>query len=442
LKIASPNLVVLTLCVLSICWTSPVISQDQFDSEPIRYSDADTDNPVAQLQQELESGKTLLQYDESNGYLPDLLRQLEIPESSQMLVFSQTSFQLRKISPDRPRAIYFNDDTYIGWVQGGDVIEVSTTDPQKGAIFYSLKQGQVDQPRFVRDQGNCLACHASSRTQGVPGHVVRSVWADKGGSPLYGAGTFTTSQESLFQQRWGGWYVTGTHGSMKHMGNLTAKDRDTAEFEEPESGWNRTSLDDLVNTRPYLKPTSDIVALMVLEHQTQMHNFITLANFETRSAQHYDQLMNKTLGRDPDFQSESAVRRMESAAEKLVRYLLFDDEFPLTDPVKGVSNFTTEFAARGPFDSQQRSLRAFDLQRRLFKYPCSYLIYSKSFAALPAELKQIIFRKLYDVLAAESSDDEYDHLSLGDRQAIWEILSETHPECAEAFQLIRSENAR
>ena len=406
---------------------APAAAQLQFESEPINYQNAPVQDQIAQLQQKMDAGEINLSYEDRRGYLPDVLRLLEVPPSSQALVFSQTSFQLRKISPDRPRAVYFNDDTYVGWVQGGDVIEFATVDPQQGAIFYTLDQQRVSQPKFLRDRGQCMTCHASSRTQGVPGLLIRSVYADVDGRPQLGSGTFTTDHRSPFTQRWGGWYVSGTHGKLRHMGNAISHDRSNPEAIDIESAANRTDLRDLVNTAPYLQPTSDIVALMVMEHQTQMHNFITLANFETRHAQYYDRIMNKALGRPDDYQSESTGRRISAVAEKLVRYMLFVDEFQLTSPVKGVSDFAAEFSSRGPCDNQGRSLRQLDLTKRLFKYPCSYLIYSDSFDSLPALVKQEVYRRLSDVLSGSDQDAQFEHLSSADRTAIREILADTKP---------------
>jgi hypothetical protein len=192
-----------------------------------------------------------------------------------------------------------------------------------------------------------------------------------------------------------------------------------------EQGANVTDLSDRVTTQPYLSPHSDIVALMVLEHQTRMHNLITRANFETRSAQHYDQVMAKVMDRPPDYRSESAQRRIESAAEKLVEYLLFADELRLTDPVQGTSAFTADFSARGPRDHQGRSLRDFDLRERIMKYPCSYLIYSQPFDQLPEEAQEHVYRRLFDVLTGQDNSDRFAHLTAADRQAILEILRET-----------------
>jgi hypothetical protein len=407
---------------------APAAAQLQFESPPIDYQTAPVHDPVARLQQRIDAGEVELDYDPRHGYLPDVLRLLDVPVSTQGLVFSQTSFQLRKISPRRPRAIYFNDDTYVGWVQGGDVIEIASVDPRQGAIFYTLDQDRVTHPRFLRDRGQCVTCHASSRTQGVPGLLVRSVYADADGRPQLGSGTFTTDHRSPFRQRWGGWYVSGTHGALRHMGNVISPDRDNPEEIDVQRGANRTDLAELVDTTPYLASTSDIVALMILEHQTQMHNYITLANFETRHAQHYDQIMNKALGRPEDHQSDSTARRIAVAAEKLVRYMLFVDEFPLSSPVKGVSGFAAEFSAGGPRDGHDRSLRELDLNGRLLKYPCSYLIYSDAFDGLPPAVKQVVYRRLLEVLTGTEQGGDFAHLSPADRSAILEILRETKPD--------------
>ena len=425
----------------STCWNSIVLlamtlaavvlrgnsarAQLDFEAEPINYQTAPTDNRVQALQDQLDRGAAKLAYRPQHGYLESVLELLEVPVWSQGLVFSKTSFQLRRISGQRPRAVYFNDDVYIGWVQGGDVIEVSTADTRQGAIFYTLSQERTARPAFTRDRGQCIVCHASSRTAGVPGHLVRSVFASRSGQPYFGSGTFTTDHRSPFQQRWGGWYVTGTHGKQRHMGNVVATERDRPEHLDVESGANVTDLSDRFNTAPYLSPHSDIVALMVLEHQTRMHNLITRANFETRAAQHYDVVMNNAMDRPADHRSDSARRRIHSAAETLVEYMLYAEEFELTDAVVGTSKFADEFSSRGPRDSQGRSLRDLDMKTRMMKYPCSYLIYSKSFDGLPSEAKSRVYRRLFEVLSGTDTGNAFSHLSNGDRQAILDILRET-----------------
>ncbi|MCC9605563.1 hypothetical protein LOC68_22320 [Blastopirellula sp. JC732] len=401
-------------------------AQLTFENEPINYGQDLQHDPVAQLQKELDAGKTKLDYDEDHGYLNSVLEKLNISPESQVLVYSKTSFQLSRITPRRPRALYFNDKSYIGWVQGGDVLEVMTTDPEQGAIFYTLSQDTDGSPKFIQDRGQCLSCHASSRTQNVPGGLVRSAFVNAAGQPHYGSGTFTTDHSSQFQDRWGGWYVTGTHGAMRHMGNVISKDRDFPEKIDREAGANVTDLTERLDIARYLTPHSDIVALMVLEHQTQMQNFLTLVNFETRMAQHHDAVMNKALERSEDYVSDTTKRRIANACDKLLQYMLFAEEFPLESKVEGTSQFAREFAAAGPKDSQQRSLRDLDLQTRLFRYPCSYLIYSEQFDQLPPPAKSYIARRLQEIL--ENGDPDYPHLTPEDRENIREILTETKPD--------------
>ena len=426
-----PRRLLMSLTTSLICLAAlhSASAQMEFEAAPISYETASVDTVVTRLQAKIDAGEIDLKPDGQRGYLEAVLKLLEVPSSSQVLVFSKTSLQLRRITPDRPRAVYFNDDTYIGYCQHGDVLEVATQDARQGTIFYTLDQvtdPSGSKPQFIRDRGQCITCHASSRTQGVPGLLVRSVYSDGGGHPLLGSGTFSTDHTSPFSQRWGGWYVSGQHGSMRHMGNVLAH-RKTPEMLDRETGANATDLKKFVSVGHYLTPHSDLVALMVLEHQVQMHNFITLANFETRSALHHDVIMNEALERPESYRSELTERRIHGVTEKLVRYLLFSQEFALESPVSGTSKFAEEFPARGPRDSQGRSLRDLDLKTRLLKYPCSYLIYTDAFTQLPVEAKSDVLAKLHAVLTGKNNSAEFKHLSQDDRRAIYEILKDTLP---------------
>ncbi len=396
-----------------------------YEQEPIDYLKASVDDPIARLQQRLDAGEAKLNYDDQRGYLPAVLEQLGISTTSQTLVFSKTSFQRQRISRRTPRALYFNDDTYIGYVQHGEVVEISTTDPRQGAVFYTLSQQRVDKPVFLRQTHDCLLCHSSSKTEEVPGHLVRSVYPDASGQPVFSAGTFTTNHASPLRDRWGGWFVTGKHGAQTHMGNVTVTDRQRPENLDRAAGANRLSVEGLIDAAPYLTPHSDIVALMVLEHQTKMHNLITAANYHARLALHYEAGLNKALDRPAESISASTMRRIHSPAEKLVKYLLFCEEAPLAEPIQGSTRYAAEFAARGPRDRQGRSLRDFDLKRRLFKYPCSYEIYSEAFDQLPPLTRQYVYDRLRQVLTGEDQGSDFAHLSAEDRQAIFEILLET-----------------
>ena len=403
-------------------------AQLDFEQEPIRYSFATATDPIARLIERIKSGETTITWEPKHGYLTSLMKELAVPESSQVLVFSKTSLQISRITPKTPRAVYFNDDIYLGWVQHGDVVEISAADPQLGATFYTLDQRITDKPVFARETAKCLQCHGSSHTRRTPGHIVRSVFPESGGQPVYRLGTHLTDDTSPFSERWGGWYVTGTHGQQRHMGNCILADDTVSEKLNVESGANVTDLSSYFQLRPYLTPHSDIVALMVLEHQATMHNVLTAANHSGRITMRDSDIMNKALERPDGFESESTSRRFASAAENVVRGLLFCDEAPLTDTVEGTSNFATEFASRGSEDSHGRNLRRFDLQTRLFRYPCSFLIYSDSFAALPTGVKARVWMRLDEILSGGDTSSKFSHLSPKHRNAIREILVDTHAE--------------
>ncbi len=411
-----------------------VHSQDQLQEHiAIGYRQAGRNDAIARLQRRIDSGEVKLEYSETHGYLPAVLKQLGIPVNSQGLVFSKTSFQLHRISPVNPRALYFNDDTYVGWVRGGDVLELAAVDPQLGGVFYMIEQHATAKPRFVRND-ECLQCHASQNTRGVPGFVVRSVYPDERGYPLAPLGSHVTSHSSPLAQRWGGWYVTGTHGAERHAGNLLFDEKMDPDRLEQTTGLNLTKLPARADLSAHLSAHSDIVALLVLEHQTQMHNLLARLSYETRIALQQQAALNEALNQANDTLSDSTRRRIERAADDVLRYLLFADEAKLRAPISGTTAYAKEFAAQGPRDKQGRSLREFDLQRRLFRYPCSYLIYSEAFDALPQQARETLYRKLWRVLSGAASEKEFAALSAADRQAILEILRETKRELPAYFR--------
>lgn len=394
--------------------------QYYFDEQPINYRRAAESNPVARLEARLRAGEVQLRADERGSHLASVLELLDVPQSSQTLVFSKTSLQQGRISPQTPRAVYFNDECYVAWVQDG-LIEIGVMDDRLGAVFYSIRDGARN-VTLNRDRGGCIACHSTNRTQKVPGFLVRSVYTAADGHPR-DFGT-TSDHRSPFSSRWGGWYVTGTHGHMRHLGNELATDPDDEEKLDAEKGANLLSLTDrFVGTR-YLTPHSDLVALMVMEHQSQMHNFITLAHYETVLA-----LDAQSKAKDStDSIADQTRQRIEKAGDSLVEYLLFCNEDPLTSPVAGTSTFAEGFTARGPVDSQGRSLRQFDLQTRMFRYPCSYLIHSSAFDALPQPVADYVRTRVLDVLRGEDQSPAFSHLSAEARREILEILTETKPD--------------
>ena len=379
----------------------PVVVKTQgflpFADAPINYRSSDLNDPVAKLEKRLERGEVKLHYDSRHGYLKSVLDALHVSISSQALVFSKTSFQYPNINPAAPRALYYNDDVYVGQVHAGRFLEFVSFDPMQGAIFYVMDEHRDKHPRFERSEIDCIQCHVAPSTKGIPGVMLRSVFTKPDGSPNAAERSFVTGQESPISQRWGGWYVTAKSGSAGSMAN-------------------QESLAEHVDTKRYLVASSDIVPLLVLAHQTQMHNWITLVNYQTRISL-----------ADPHHTKEEVQKSFANSAEQLVRYLLFTNEAPLPSPVAGTSDFARQFAARGPRDPQGRSLRDFDLRKRIFKYPCSYLIYSETFDAIPAAAKDYIYHRLFEILSGHEQGPEFASLSSRDRRAILEILVATKP---------------
>jgi hypothetical protein len=378
---------------------------------------------IARLQQRIDAGEVSLQFDRGHGYLSSLLANLDIPISSQVLVFSKSSAQMSGISPARPRAIYFNDDVYVGWVQEGG-LELAAVDPKEGPFFYTLTQENTVRPRFERHTSNCVGCHDSSDDPAklIPRLLLLSVLPDQDGHAI-GAAALATTDRSPFRERWGGWYVTGTHGAQAHMGNQTflrpAGDLTSIpEFikgKDLTRGSNVTDLKGRFDTTAYLSPTSDIVALMVLGHQTHVHNLITVAVYKLRDAL------------EADAKADVATLAKE-VGEPIIRAMLFSGETALTDPVAGTSNFAAEFSRLGPRDRVGRSLRDLDLKQRLLRYPLSYVIYSNSFDQMPPVLKDYVCRRLREVLNGDDKSAAFAHLSASDREAILAILKDTKPE--------------
>ncbi len=399
---------------------------NDIEREPIEYSKATPSNSITTLQSRIKAGTTQLEYQHDDGYLRSLLRELKVPVSSQVLVFSKTSLQRNRISPKTPRAIYFNDDIYLGYCLHGSVMEISVADPKLGTVFYTIDQEEQKKPVIQRQTDSCLVCHASSYNHGLPGHLVRSVYPDRHGEPLLASGSYRTDHSSKFAERWGGWYVTGKHGKQTHMGNQCYSKRNE-EADEKLPSQNVTDLSQHFTVGMYPTPHSDLVALMVLEHQAVMHNRIARALLETRMALHYQDDLNKSLNEKPGTVFDSTNRRLDNLAEELLKYMLMSEEAKLTEAVAGSSTFAEEFSQRGPFDKQGRSLRQLDLKTKLFKYPCSYLIYSEAFNALPPAIYDRIMNRLLRILDGKDPLPAFAHLTAEDRRAIKEILQETKP---------------
>jgi hypothetical protein len=375
-------------------------------------------DPVSLLNQRIQQGTAGLRFENRAGYLRSVLDALDVPVESQMAVFSKTSLQLQRIEPANPRTIFFNDSAAVAWVRGG-FIELASVDPQQGVLFYSLEQ-QPGAKAQIEPRQDCLRCHITDTILGVPGMIIRSRFTAPTGMPLLILGGSTTDHRSLLEERWGGWYVTGSTGKARHLGNTLIVDEDHPETSLVGPPPVLQSLEGKFDTGAYLSPYSDVAALMVFNHQMHMTNLLTRMSWEVRAAVH--------SVRDP-------AGLLRDSAKELVDYLLFIDEAPLAGRIRGTSGFAEKFAARGPADSKGRSLRQLDLEKRLLRYRCSYMIYSDQFDSLPEQARAAIYRRIWQILSGEEKDPKYARLSPADRREIIEILRETKTGLPEYFAL-------
>jgi len=384
-------------------------------------------DPVGLLNMKLRQGSAQLRFEGPQGYLRSVLQALRVPVESQVAVFSKNSQQAILIGPTNPRTIFFNDSVSVAWMYGG-FIELASHDPQQGVIFYTLAQEQVDKPSFQR-RDECLRCHVSDASLGVPGMMVRSMFTAPDGRPRLIMGAFVTDHRSPLENRWGGYYVTGAAADVRHMGNAFATDEDQLAI-TPKT-LRVATLEGRFDTSHYLSPYSDVGALMVFDHQMYMMNLITRVGWEVRAAK-YDAEHGRRVDLD---------QILRETAQEFVDYLCLIDEAPFTAPLQAApsersSGFAKVFAAQGPFDRNGRSLRELDLRARLFRYPCSYMIYSEAFDTLPAEAKAAIYERLGRVLSGSLPENRYQRLSLADRRAIIEILRDTKPDLHGSIQPI------
>jgi hypothetical protein len=397
--------------------------EDFFEQAPVNYSAGLSNDPVARLAREWQQGRETIAATEPLGFLRELLKRLNVPAESQVLVFSKTSKQNSLITPQTPRAIYFSDDTYVGFVPGG-AIEIIATDPLLGPVFYLLELPGARTPATLTRSGECLECHASARTEGVPGMQVRSVLTAADGRPILSAGTHDTTHASPLAQRWGGWFVTGDHGTARHQGNLTA-DPDNQPA-NPDRGANWTTLDGKIDTTRYLRPTSDIVALMVLEHQCRMHNLLTKASMEYRRALWLCRTLNPDVTEEDT--TTSAHRVATGRAAAIVAELLFRGEAPPgPDGVEGDPAFQLAFAKNAPATPDGHSLKDFRLYGRIFKNRCSYMIHSSAFASLPPKIRSLVFADLRAILLNSPDNPDFAYLPASERRRIANILDATLP---------------
>jgi len=405
---------------------SPLPAQPLHEETPIRYWDRSPRDFSADWERAAQDDELNLDTSDEASFLRSVLDELEVPVSSQVLVFSTTSFQVDIINPHNPRALYFNENHYVGWVPGGD-LEITTADARTGLNFYHLPIPTIaSKTTFLRDSA-CLSCHGPSADYNFPRLMLFSVFADEAGAQILRGKTHRVDHRTPIADRWGGWYVTGITSGVRHRGNLIAVAKpglgDAIDLEagDLDLGGARADLAGVVDLSPYPVQTSDILALLILEHQVIAHNQLMQAMGKSRIALWQDDAFftSDPLGKE-------TLKTLEAEAEALLEVFLFKDEADLSvidiDPNQ---TYREAFLSRARRDAQGRSLRDLDLGKRIFKYRFSYMVHSDAFTFLPDEFKAVFFAKLHEVLAGKV--EAYDYLSPDERQAIQHILTETLP---------------
>jgi hypothetical protein len=397
--------------------------------EIMGYSSRPSADPVARLFQRLQNEDIKLSFEPERGYLDEVLRLLDIPHESQTLVYSATSLNAAIITAYTPRAIYFNDDTYVAWVPYSEALEIASMDPDLGPVFYTLKQTpELEVNTDLNREGNqCLRCHDSLTLTGggVPRFILGSGYSYFNGSLVSHEGWILTDQNTPIRFRWGGWYVTGHHGNQVHLGNIVVKRPEELQDLEAMRKGNLDDLSGLVDTSKYLSNSSDIVALMILEHQVHIQNMITRVNYDVRRE------LNIPPGQGGAESTDAQISQfIKTTVEPLLAAMFMKDEAELTSQMSSTTGFTEIFEQRGPFDKQGRSLRQLDLETRMFRFPLSYLIYSEAFDNLPVPVKRYMYTRIREIVTGQDSSENFDHLSDDDKRAIREILSSTLPEIA------------
>ena len=379
----------------------------ELDAAPHDYWKRPLKDPFTKFMGEVESGRVKLDGSGELPYLLSLLKALNVPVTSQMLVFSNTSLQLRLISPRNPRALFFNEDVYVGYIPGGR-IEIVSLDPEVGGIFYIFDIPRDGSAFRAERSDRCMNCHAKEETFYVPGLFVKSVVPLPTGGSLQAFRQKQSGHAIPFAERFGGWYVTGKHGIAEHWGNALGRNSSEGVLQKLPLEPGRT-----FDYARYPMPSSDILPQLLHEHQVGFVNRVLEATYKTR------ELLNASGGKLTN--ADSAL--LDEKAKSLVHYILFADEVPLPG-VEGDAAFKADFQKAGVAVSGA-SLREFDLKTRIFKYRCSYMIHGAVFAGLPREMKLRVYRQLATALNEAQPDKAYAYLPLAEKRAIRAILKGT-----------------
>ena len=325
---------------------------------------------------------------------------LNLSKDTQVLVFSKTSLQRRAVSYQNPRALYFNDSVYLGWMPDGRV-EIASFDPELGPVFYFQRPLEDRKSRLLVRTRSCLGCHAGAATNFIPGSLGRSVYPDRTGRSLKDANDYHRSGHHIpLEDRYGGWFVSGQHGKMRHMGNAVAT-RVNGEVQLDRNRFaNLEKLDQFFPTDSYLAPGSDIAALLVFDHQVTMHHRLVEAAYRARQAL-FDSKLDPMETEVRKLAKGRSIREFREGVDNVIDYMLFCEEVPIPQ-VSCDPKFRRAFSANRRADGKDRSLKDLRLDSRIFENRCSFMIYSPTFEASPPMLKKAIYDRLHEILTAKT----------------------------------------
>jgi hypothetical protein len=422
MKATAPGLLLVSAAALGIAIGGSVPMSGQraepwhgvLDEHPaIQYKARPAHDRVAALGATLAQNPNAVARDPATGYLRGVLNALGVPQESQLLVFSKTGVQRGYTSPTSPRALYFDQSVAIGYNPGAPLLEIASHDPQQGVVFYTIEQAAAT-PVLTR-RTNCLTCHVSDTTLEVPGMIARSNTVAEDGNLMPETGSQNVSHRTPHPDRWGGWFVTSEdaappYAQMAHRGNITF------------SGHGNTSNQvfvDWLNASPtshgYLSSSSDIVALLVFDHQMHAINLLTRLNWESR--------VTASAG-----EAGATSGALPALVNELADYLLFADEAPPLAPLTPPAAFAASLEARTPRDRRGRSFGQLDAVNRLLRYPCSYMVYSDAFNGLPKQVRAAVYSRMLAVLSGREARAARVHLTPAESRAILEILRDTKPD--------------
>jgi hypothetical protein len=375
-----------------------VFAMDEFATAPHLYWEKPQQDRFSKMIAQVAAGKAALDLSNNTAFLLSLLKALEIPVSSQLLVFSGSSLQKRLINSRNPRALYFNEDTFVGFVPGGR-IEIASLDPELGLIFsiFDPLRGGAALPTVTRPEG-CLNCHAEAHSYRLPGVSIESLAVDRDGSSLETYRRGEIGHMVPLADRFGGWHLTGGHGLASTRANFigSLSPAGMARTENP--------VGKFADVSNYPVATSDILPHLIHEHLSGFLNrLIQLRYLERR-------MRMAAQTSEPD---RAAMQRL---VDEFADYLLFKDEAALpSGGVTGEPTYQAAFLER----YAGSGLGQFDLKSRIFRLRCSYLLGTEIWKSNSPGLQKAISSQLGKKLAPETAS----HLTKQEKAEIRNVLT-------------------